>query len=75
MTDTPWWHPDRHADRRPLLLARNRIQAAIRSWLAERDFTEVDPSALVVSPGNEVHLHGRTAAMRCGICTPARNSP
>ena len=58
MTDTPWWHPDRHADRRPLLLARNRIQAAIRSWLAERDFTEVDPSALVVSPGNEVHLHG-----------------
>ena len=56
-TPTPWWHPDRHADRRPLLLARNRIQAAIRIWLAERDFTEVDPAALALSPGNETHLH------------------
>ena len=25
---------------------------------AARDFTEVDPSALQISPGNEVHLHG-----------------
>jgi len=58
MTDTPWWHPDRHADRRPLLMTRNRIQAALRGWLAEREFTEVDPAALVVSPGNEAHLHG-----------------
>ncbi|MDQ2065519.1 EF-P lysine aminoacylase EpmA [Xinfangfangia sp. CPCC 101601] len=55
--DTPWWHPSRHADRRPLLLARNRIQGAIRGWLAEQDFLEVDPSALQVSPGNEAHLH------------------
>ena len=52
-----WWHPHRHADRRPLLLARNRIQAALRGWLAARDFVEVDPSALQVSPGNETHLH------------------
>lgn len=53
-----WWSPARHADRRPLLLARNRIQAAIRVWLAAEGFTEVDPAALAISPGNEAHLHG-----------------
>ena len=42
----------------PLLVARNRIQAAIRGWLAAQDFTEVDPAALARSPGNEAHLHG-----------------
>jgi lysyl-tRNA synthetase class 2 len=58
MTDAkPWWHPDRHEGRRPLLLARNRIQAAIRGWLATEGFTEVDPAGLQVSPGNEAHLH------------------
>jgi elongation factor P--(R)-beta-lysine ligase len=56
-----WWHPSRHADRRPALLARNRIQAGIRLWLADRDFVEVDPSALQVSPGNETHLHAFAA--------------
>ncbi|GLS87483.1 EF-P lysine aminoacylase GenX [Cypionkella aquatica] len=40
------------------MLARNRIQAAMRAWLAERDFIEVDPAALAHSPGNEAHLHG-----------------
>lgn len=53
----PWWHPDRHEGRRPLLAARNRIQGAIRGWLAAEGFTEVDPAALQVSPGNEAHLH------------------
>ena len=61
---TPWWHPDRHADRRPVLLARNRIQNAIRGWLAGEGFLEVDPAALQVSPGNEAHLHAfRTTAI------------
>jgi elongation factor P--(R)-beta-lysine ligase len=55
--NTPWWDRDRHADRRPLLLARNRIQAALRLWLADHDFTEVDPAGLQTSPGNEAHLH------------------
>jgi len=55
---TPWWTPQSHADRRPLLLARNRIQAGIRSWLAAEGFLEVDTAALQVSPGNEAHLHG-----------------
>ncbi|MFZ1480870.1 MAG: EF-P lysine aminoacylase EpmA [Paracoccaceae bacterium] len=57
MTPKQWWHPTRHADRRPLLLARNRIQAAIRGWLEGQGFIEVDPAALQVSPGNEAHLH------------------
>ena len=54
---SPWWHPDRHADRRPALLARARIDAGVRGWLAERDFLVVDPSGLQRSPGNETHLH------------------
>jgi elongation factor P--(R)-beta-lysine ligase len=57
MTDA-WWMPAVHADRRPLLLARNRIQSGIRGWLAEEGFLEVDTAALQVSPGNEAHLHG-----------------
>ena len=55
---TPWWRPEVHEGRRAALLARNRIQGAIRGWLAARDFIEVDPAALQVSPGNEAHLHG-----------------
>ena len=55
---TPWWTPAAHADRRPLLLARNRIQAGIRGWLEAEGFLEVDTAALQVSPGNEAHLHG-----------------
>jgi lysyl-tRNA synthetase class 2 len=54
---SPWWTPDVHADRRGFLLARNRIQAALRAYLAEAAFVEVDPPALQVSPGNEAHLH------------------
>lgn len=58
MTDpSPWWTPSVHADRRPLLIERNRLQAAIRAWFGERGFVEVDPAALQVSPGNETHLH------------------
>ncbi len=57
MTETPWWDPARHADRRPLLAARGRIQRAFRGWLEAEGFTEVDPAALAASPGNEAHLH------------------
>ncbi len=55
--DSPWFSPHRHADRRPLLLARNRIVRAIREWFDRAGFIEVDCGALTVSPGNEVHLH------------------
>jgi lysyl-tRNA synthetase class 2 len=46
-----------HADRRGLLLARNRIQAEIRGYFAAAGFVEVDTPGLQVSPGNEAHLH------------------
>ena len=52
-----WWHPDRHADRRDLLRARNRIKTAVGGWLDTQGFTEVDPAGLQTSPGNEAHLH------------------
>ena len=56
-TSTPWWDADRHADRRPFLLGRNRITAAVRAWFAGRDFVETETPALPVSPGTEAHLH------------------
>lgn len=59
----PWWAPDRHADRRPLLLARNRIDSAVRHWLAQNDFLVVDPPGLQRSPGNETHLHAFGTSM------------
>ena len=55
--ESPWWSRARHADRRPFLLARGRMLAAIRRYFAERDFVEVECGALQVSPGNEAHLH------------------
>ncbi len=54
---SPWWRPDRHSDRRPYLLARGRIRAAVRGWFEARDFVEVETAALQISPGNEAHLH------------------
>ena len=52
----PWWNAHNHADRRPLLLKRGRIKAAIRAHFEAEGFTEVECGALVVSPGNETHL-------------------
>lgn len=60
---SPWWAPQRHADRRPILLARSRFDAALRLWLAERDFLVVDPPGLQRSPGNETHLHAFSTTM------------
>ena len=54
---SPWWDPQRHADRRPFLLARGRLTAAVRGFFAARDFVEVEAAALAMSPGNEAHLH------------------
>ena len=53
---SPWWSPARHADRRPLLLLRNRIKAQIRTYFETQGFTEVETACLQVSPGNETHL-------------------
>src|SRR5258708_14199997 len=54
---SPFWTSRRHADRRPFLLARSRIVAALRGWFEANGFVEVEPAALQVSPGNETHLH------------------
>lgn len=61
MSDSRWWNASRHADRRPVLLARNRIQSGLRRWFEGDGFTEVDPCALQTSPGNETHLHAFAA--------------
>ena len=54
---SPWWTPSVHTDRRPFLLARNRIKSALRAWFEEQGFVEVETGCLQVSPGNETHLH------------------
>ena len=52
-----------HADRRPFLLARNRIVSAMRAWFGERGFIEVEGAILQASPGNEAHLHAFATEM------------
>src|SRR6516225_4841916 len=51
----PFWAL--HAGRRPFLVGRMRIAAALRQFFAARDFVEVETATLVPSPGNETHLH------------------
>ncbi|HWM45455.1 MAG TPA: EF-P lysine aminoacylase EpmA [Xanthobacteraceae bacterium] len=62
-----WWNARLHADRRPLLLARGRMTAALRAYFAGQGFIEVEAGILQVSPGNEAHLH----AFRTELTTPA----
>lgn len=54
----PWWKPEKHAARRPRLLLRGQIKAALRQHFEAQDFIEVEAAQLQVSPGNETHLHG-----------------
>jgi len=76
---SPWWRPDIHEGRRPLLIVRNRVTAAVRRWFEDRDFVEVETAALQVSPGNEAHLHAfaTEAVSTAGERTPLylRTSP
>ena len=65
---SPWWDPGRHADRRPFLLARNRIKAALRRWFEAEGFIEIEAATLQVSPGNETHLH----AFATDLLTPGQ---
>jgi elongation factor P--(R)-beta-lysine ligase len=59
-----WWRPEVHADRRPFLLARGRVVAAVRRWFDARGFLEVETPALQLSPGNEAHLHALATDVR-----------
>jgi lysyl-tRNA synthetase class 2 len=69
---SPFWAPDRHADRRGFLLARARIAAALRAFFAEREFLEVETAILQVSPGNETHIHGFATELVAPSGTHAR---
>src|SRR5437868_1309385 len=42
----PWWTPQNHADRRPLLLKRGRLKQAIRTHFEGQGFIEVECGAL-----------------------------
>ena len=68
MTAQPsrWWDPTYHSDRRPFLIARNRMRDALRAWFGGEDFIEVETACLQVSPGNELHLR----AFRTRITEP-----
>jgi elongation factor P--(R)-beta-lysine ligase len=64
MDASGWWTPEEHARRRSHLLARGRIKAALRQWFEAEGFIETECGALVISPGNEAHLHAfRTELM------------
>ncbi len=51
-----WWDLERHAARRPLLLQRQRLVAAVRDFFLAQGFVEVETACLQVSPGLEPHL-------------------
>jgi lysyl-tRNA synthetase class 2 len=67
---SPWWDRGVYADRRPFLLARNRILSAFRDWFRQRGFVEVETPVLQVSPGNEVHLHAFATELTAPDGTP-----
>lgn len=71
MVEPSWWRPDRHARRRPNLLARARILAAVRRFFDDRGFVEVETPALQVSPGLEPHLN----AFETALAEPFRDGP
>ncbi len=61
---SPFWDKARHADRQPFLQARVAILRAVRRWFEVEGFTEVEPAALVQSPGAEVHVDAFEADRR-----------
>src|SRR4029450_12739630 len=66
----PFWAL--YTTRRPVLLARMRIAAALRQFFAARDFVEVETAVLVPSPGNETHLHAFATELVAPTGTRAR---
>jgi len=57
MSQTNWWNKELHQDKRPFLLARNKIKTSLRQWFESNGFLEVECGTLQFSPGNETHLH------------------
>ncbi len=56
MSGKEWWRPETFARRRPALLARARVLAALRAFFAGRGFVEVETPCLQRSPGLEPHI-------------------
>ena len=64
---SPWWRPHVHADRRPFLMARGRIQAALRGGSTGQDFVEVetgDPAGVARKRGASARLRDRDPVRR-----------
>ena len=72
MRSSPWWRPDRHADRRPFLAGRARVRSACRGYFEAQGFDEIEASILQSSPGNETHLHAFATSLETpsGARTP-----
>ena len=61
---TPGWHPDTLARKRPYLNARRAAVRAVRAFFQAEGFTEVETPALQVSPGIERHIRPLATALR-----------
>ena len=59
-----FWSPDRHAARRPTLVARSRLAAMIRRHFELLGFLEVDTAALQRAPGGEAHVHAFATSLK-----------
>ncbi len=71
-TQTPWWDADAFSARKPLLLARTAMTAALRAYFTGQGFTEVETPALQVSPGLEPHLRAFATEINDPYGAPAR---
>ena len=65
----PAWHPEAYARRRPNLVKRSAITAAIRKFFLEDGFMEVETPILQVSPGMEPHLQAFHCCAPDGQCS------
>lgn len=58
-----WWSRAAYRERRPKLLQRQAVMAAVRQVFLARDFVEVETAALQVSPGLEPHLQAYSTVL------------
>ncbi|MET0182146.1 MAG: EF-P lysine aminoacylase EpmA [Caulobacterales bacterium] len=56
-----WLGAEKHADKRPFLLARAKALSAVRAWFTAQGFVETDLGALVPVPGAETHIEAFAA--------------
>jgi lysyl-tRNA synthetase class 2 len=66
-----WWRAGAHTERRRFLLLRASLMQAVRGFFAARQFIEVDPAILQISPGNEAHISAFTTEL---VAPDARRS-